>query len=323
MSLAAVLRSHGGPEVLRFEDINLWEPGAGEIQVRHTAIGLNFIDTYHRSGLYKVQLPAVPGMEAAGEVTALGEGVEDFAVGDRVVYSGPMGAYCQARNLPADHALKLPDAIDDRTAAAIFLKGMTAYYLLHETYKVQSGDGVLVQAAAGGMGLILCQWASALGATVIGCAGTDEKCALAKQNGCAHVVNYTETDFRKAVQEITGGEGVAVVYDGVGKATFEASLDCLKVRGMMVSFGNATGVVSIPDLTVLATKGSLYVCRPTGNAYVRSRADRVRHATAVFEAVTSGKIKPVIGQTFALQDVAEAHYALEARETTGSTLLLP
>jgi len=323
MSLSIVLHEFGGPEKLLAEETALAPPAAGEIQVRHGAIGLNFIDTYHRSGLYKIDLPAIVGMEAAGEVIALGEGVTDFAAGDRVVYSNPMGAYCEARNMPADNAVKLPDTVDDRTAAALFLKGMTAYFLLHLTYPLKPGETTLIPAAAGGVGLVLTQWAKALGATVIGCAGTDEKCELARANGCDKVINYTEADFRVGVQEFTGGEGVDVVYDGVGKATFEASLDCLKPRGMMVSFGNATGVVSIPDLTILAARGSLYVCRPTANAYVRSRADRLAHAEALFEVIAAGKLKPTIGQTFALQDAAEAHRALEARRTVGSTPLLP
>ncbi|MEX0860104.1 MAG: quinone oxidoreductase, partial [Cucumibacter sp.] len=312
MSLAVIVREFGGPEKLRLEDVKVAAPGPNEIQVRHTAIGINYVDVYHRTGNYPLSLPKTIGMEAAGVVVAAGQGVGDFAPGDRIVYQSPMGSYAELRNMPADHAVKLPEAICDRDAAAAYLKGMTAYFLLHLTYPLKAGETVLIQAAAGGMGLILSQWAKAIGATVIGCAGSDEKCALARDHGCDHAINYAAADFRAAVQELTGGKGVDVVYDGVGQATFEASLDCLRPRGMMVSFGNATGKVAIPDLGILAAKGSLYVCRPNGAAYVRSRADRLEHAKAVFGVLASGKVKPVIGQTFALRDVAEAHRALEA-----------
>lgn len=323
MSLAVVVHAAGGPEKLILEDLKVPAPGAGEIQVRHTAIGLNFIDVYHRSGLYPLKHPLVIGTEAAGVVTAAGEGVTEFAEGDRVVYQSPIGAYAELRNMPEEHAVRLPDGIGDRAAAALYLKGMTAYFLLHLTYAVKPGDTVLVQAAAGGMGLILCQWAKALGARVIGTAGGPDKVALALEHGADHAIDYKATDFRAAVQELTGGQGVEVVYDGVGQATFEASLDCLKRRGMMVSYGNATGKVSIPDLGVLAAKGSLYVTRPNGGGYVRTREDRLRNSAALFDAILSGKVKPVIGQTFALKDVAEAHRALEARKTHGSSLLIP
>ncbi len=322
MSLSIVVHQHGGPEVLAAEEVEIGAPGRGEVQVRHTAIGLNFIDTYHRSGLYPFDLPATIGMEGAGAVVAVGEGVEDLSVGDRVTYSGPMGSYSEVRNLPADHAIPLPDAIDDRTAAATTLKGLTAYYLLHLTYAVNPGDRVLVLAAAGGMGLILGQWIKALGATAIGCAGGPDKCELARRNGYAHVIDYRSQDYQDAVREITGGQGVDVVYDGVGKDTFESSLACLRPRGMMVSYGNATGTVSIPNLGILA-RGSYYVCRPTGGSYVTNRTERLEQAAALFAVLQSGAVTPTIGQTFALKDIADAHRAIEARATTGSTVILP
>lgn len=323
MSIAVVVHAPGGPEKLIVEDRKVPAPGEGEIQVRHSAIGLNYIDVYHRSGLYPLKYPLVIGTEAAGVVTAVGEAVTEFSEGDRVVYQSPIGAYAELRNMPEEHALLLPKGISDRDAAALYLKGMTAYYLLHLTYAVKPGVTVLVQAAAGGMGLILCQWAKALGARVIGTAGGPDKVALAMAHGADHVIDYKATDYRAAVQELTNGEGLDVVYDGVGQATFEASLDCLKPRGLMVSYGNATGKVSIPDLGILAAKGSLFVTRPTGAGYVRSREDRVRNSAALFEAIQNGKIRATIGQTFALKDAAEAHRALEARKTTGSSLLIP
>jgi NADPH2:quinone reductase len=323
MTRAVVVRQLGGPEVLSLEDWPSASPGPGQVALRQTAIGLNFIDTYQRSGLYPVQLPFVAGNEGAGIITAVGEGVAGFRIGDRVAYQGQIGAYATERLVAADRVVAVPDGISDETAAAIMLKGLTAYYLLFKTWPVAKGETILWQAAAGGTGLIATQWAKALGATVIGTAGSDDKVALAKAHGCDHVINYRTEDFAARVSELTGGRGVDVVYDGVGKATFEKSLDCMRPRGLMVSFGNASGVVSIPDVTMLSRKGSLYVTRPTGAHYLGSRAELVEGARLLFEAVSSGAIKVEIGRTFALADAAEAHRALESRETTGSVILLP
>ena len=323
MSRAIVVHATGGPEVLTSEDRVLAKPGPGEVALRQTAIGLNFIDTYQRSGLYPMQLPFVAGNEGAGIITALGAGVTDLKVGDRVAYQAQTGAYAQERLAAADRMVAIPDGISDQVAAAIMLKGLTAYYLLFKTWPVAKGETILWHAAAGGTGLIATQWAKALGATVIGTAGSDEKVALAKAHGCDHVINYRKEDFAARVRELTGGRGVDVVYDGVGKATFEKSLDCLRARGLLVSFGNASGVVAIPDITVLSRKGSLYVTRPTGVHYLASRAELTEGADKLFAAVKSGAIKVEIGRTFALADAADAHRALEGRETTGSVLLLP
>ncbi|WP_332690352.1 quinone oxidoreductase family protein [Devosia sp.] len=323
MTRAVVVRQLGGPEALSLEDWPLASPAPGQVALRQTAIGLNFIDTYQRSGLYPVQLPFVAGNEGAGVITALGEGVTGFRVGDRVAYQGQIGAYAAERLAAADRMVAIPDGISDQTAAAIMLKGLTAYYLLFKTWPVARGETILWHAAAGGTGLIATQWAKALGATVIGTAGSADKVALAKAHGCDHVINYQTEDFAARVRELTGGRGVDVVYDGVGKATFEKSLDCLRPRGLMVSFGNASGVVSIPDITLLSRKGSLYVTRPTGGHYLGTRAELVEGAKRLFDAVASGAIKIEIGRTFALADAAEAHRALESRETTGSVILLP
>lgn len=323
MTQAVVVRQLGGPEVLAVEDWPVASPGLGQVALRQTAIGLNFIDTYQRSGLYPVQLPFVAGNEGAGIVTALGEGVTGFNIGDRVAYQGQVGAYAAERVAAADRMVPIPDGIDDRTAAAVMLKGLTAWYLLHETWAVGPGNTILWHAAAGGTGLIATQWAKALGATVIGTAGSAEKVALAKAHGCDHVINYNTEDFAVRVREITEGRGVDVVYDGVGKTTFEKSIDCLRPRGLMVSFGNASGVVSIPDITLLARKGSLYVTRPTGAAYLGKREDLLEGARKLFNAISSGAIKVEIGRTFALSEAANAHRALEARETTGSVVLIP
>lgn len=323
MTRAVVVRQTGGPEVLSLEDWPLASPGPGQVALRQTAIGLNFIDTYQRSGLYPVQVPFVAGNEGAGVITALGEGVDGFRIGDRVAYQGQIGAYATERLAAADRLVAIPDGISDQTAAAIMLKGLTAYYLLFQTWPVAKGETILWHAAAGGTGLIATQWAKALGATVIGTAGSDDKVALAMAHGCDHVINYQTEDFAARVRELTGGRGVDVVYDGVGKATFEKSLDCLRPRGLMVSFGNASGVVSIPDVTLLARKGSLYVTRPTGGHYLGTRAELVEGAKRLFEAVARGAIKVEIGGTFALADAAEAHRALENRQTTGSVILLP
>lgn len=323
MSRVVVVNQTGGPEVLSVEDWPVGEPGPGQVRLKQTAIGLNFIDTYQRSGLYPLPLPFVAGNEAAGVIEAVGEGVDGLKVGDRVCYQGTSGAYAEARLAPAEKLVPIPDGIDDRTAAAILLKGLTAYYLLFKTWPLKAGETILWHAAAGGTGLIATQWARALGATVIGTAGGPDKARLALQHGCHHVIDYKSEDFAARVRELTEGRGVDVVYDGVGKATFEGSLDCLRPRGLMASFGNASGVVSIPDLGILARKGSLFLTRPTGAHYFARRADLLEGAKALFDAVLSGAIKVDIGQTFALDDVAQAHRALEARQTTGSVVLLP
>jgi NADPH2:quinone reductase len=323
MSRAVFIRSHGGPEVLSLEEREVGLPGRGEIRIRNHAIGLNFIDTYHRSGLYKLDLPFVGGNEGAGEVTAVGEGVELWTVGDRVAYSGPPGAYADERLLPADKAVAVPDGISYEIAAAALLKGTTAFYLIHWTHAVQPGDTVLVHAAAGGTGQILCQWASAKGARVIGTAGSAEKLEIALANGCAAAINYREDDFVAQVRELTGGRGVDVVYDGVGQATFEPSLDCLRPRGLMVSFGNASGPVSIPNLGILASKGSLYVTRPTSGAYFPTGKELREGAGALFAAILAGDVRMSIEQRFPLTDIRQAHEALESRATSGQTVLLP
>ena len=323
MTRAVVVHHTGGPDVLSVEDWPLASPGPGQVAIRQTAIGLNFIDTYQRSGLYPVQTPFVAGNEGAGVVTALGEGVSGLRVGDRVAYQGQLGAYADERLALAAKVVPIPDLIDDQTAAAIMLKGLTAFYLLFKTWPLARGETVLWHAAAGGTGLIATQWAKSLGATVIGTAGSDEKCALAKAHGCDHVINYNSEDFAARTRELTGGRGVDVVYDGVGKSTFEKSLDCLRPRGLMVSFGNASGVVSIPDITLLSRKGSLYVTRPTSATYFQTRDELLEGAGKLFAAVASGAIKVEIGRTFPLSEAVAAHRALEGRETTGSVILIP
>ena len=324
MPYAIRLHQNGGPEMLSWEAVDLPAPAPGEATVRHHAVGLNFIDVYHRSGLYAVALPSGIGMEGAGVVEALGDGVTDLKVGDRVAYAGgPLGAYAEVRNIPAHRLLKLPDAISFETGAAMMLQGLTAAYLLRKTYRVQAGDAVLIQAAAGGVGLIACQWARALGATVIGTVGSPAKAELAKAHGCHHVINYSTENFPARVREITNGEGVAVVYDGVGKDTFAGSLDSLRPMGMMVSFGNASGPVPPLDLIVLSQKGSLFVTRPTLMNYTAKREDLVALGTELFDVVGSGQVKIEVNQTYALKDAAQAHRDLEARKTTGSTILLP
>jgi len=320
---AIVIDRFGGPEVLTLAEREIGEPGPGELRVRQKAIGLNFIDVYHRTGLYPNPLPLVPGSEGAGEVVAVGPDVSGFSVGDRVAYQGALGAYAEERLLPAARAVPLPEAISYETAAAIMLKGLTAYYLLFLTWPLKPRETILFHAAAGGVGQIACQWAKSLGATVIGTAGSAEKLAIAKAHGCDHVINYAEEDFPGRVRELTEGRGVDVVYDGVGQATFEKSLDCLRKRGLMVSFGNATGPVSIPDLGILSRKGSLYLTRPTGVDYYAEHPALLAGARALFSAVESGAITVNIGQRYALSDAAEAHRALEGRKTTGSTILLP
>jgi NADPH:quinone reductase len=314
----------GGPEVLSFDSIKLGDPASGEVRLRHTAIGLNFIDTYIRSGLYPAALPSGLGFEGAGVIEALGQGVKGVKVGDRVAYgSGPLGAYATHRNIAASHMVKLPKTISDETGAAMMLKGMTARYLLRATYKVKRGDTILLHAAAGGVGLIMSQWAKALGAKVIGVVSTDEKAALAKANGCAHVINYKREDIAARVREITNGAGVPVVYDGVGKDTFEASINSLRPRGLLVSFGNASGPVSSFSLGTLASKGSLYVTRPTLGAYIADPAEFAETVADLVDIIQSGKVKITINQRYALSDAATAHRDIESGKTTGSTVLVP
>lgn len=323
MSRAVVVEAAGGPEALVLRDWPVEAPGPGKILIRQTAIGVNFIDAYQRSGLYPIKTPFVAGNEGAGVVTALGEGVTDFVIGDRIAYQGQLGAYAEERVIDAARAVKLPDGIPDDVAAAIMLKGLTAFYLLFKTFVVTDQDTILWHAAAGGVGQIGTQWAKSLGARVLATAGGPDKVAQALANGCDAVIDYKAEDFAPRVRDLTGGRGVDVVYDGVGKATFDKSLDCLAPRGLMVSFGNASGVVSIPDLGVLARKGSLYVTRPTTASYFTSRADTVEAADALFAAILDGSIKPSVSRTMKLADAAEAHRALEARETTGSLVLIP
>jgi NADPH2:quinone reductase len=309
---------------MQWEEVAVGEPGPGQARVRHTAIGVNFIDTYHRGGLYPLPLPTGLGNEAAGVVEAIGSGVDWIGVGDRVgSCTGPLGAYSTARIVPADRLVKLPDCIDDRTAAALMLKGLTVQYLFRQTVPLKGGETVVFHAAAGGVGLIACQWARALGVTLIGTVGSDEKAALARANGCAHTIVYTRENFVDRVKEITGGKGVPVVYDGIGKDTFPASLDCLSPRGMFVSFGNSSGPVAAFNLGMLAQKGSLYATRPTLVTYAADRQSLNAMAGELFSMVQAGRIKADVRQTFALKDAADAHRALQARQTTGSTLLLP
>ncbi len=311
----------GGPEVLRWEAVEVGAPGPGEIRVRHSRVGLNYIDIYYRTGLYAAPTPFVPGFEAAGVVEAVGANITDLKAGDRVAYAnGPLGAYSEVRLLPADRAVRLPASISDEQAAAMMLQGMTAQYLLRRTYRVQPGDTILVHAAAGGVGLIACQWAKHLGATVIGTVSTDEKAALAKANGCDHPIVYTREDFQARVLELTGGRKLPVVYDSVGRDTFVKSLDCLAPLGMMVLFGQASGPVPPLDLGLLAQKGSLYVTRPTLFTYTAQRADLLATAQDLFDVVASGAVKIAVNQTYALRDAARAHEDLAARRTTGSTV---
>ena len=322
MTHAIRIHQTGGPEVLQWEAVQVGKPGRGEIRLRQAAAGLNYIDVYHRTGAYPVQTPATPGMEGAGVVEEVGAGVTEMKVGDRVAYaSAPMGAYAEARLMPADRVVKVPDGISDVQAASMMLKGMTAQYLLRRTYRVKAGDTILVHAAAGGVGLILCQWAKHLGATVIGTVGSEEKAALARANGCAHTVIYTREDFQSRVMEITGGKKVPVVYDSVGKDTFARSLDCLQPMGMMVLYGAASGPVPPFDLGQLAAKGSLFITRPTLFVYTAKREDLVASATELFDLVLHGAVKLHVNQTYALKDAAQAHRDLEARKTTGSTVL--
>ena len=314
----------GGPEKLTWEETEVGEPGPGQLLLRQTAIGLNYIDTYHRTGLYPVPLPSGIGLEAAAVVEKTGPGVTEFKVGDRVAYaSAPIGAYAEWRLYPAERAVKLPEGISDRQGAAMMLQGMTVEYLIRRTFPVKAGQVVLFHAAAGGVGLIACQWLKHLGATVIGTAGSPQKMELAKAHGCAHVIDYRREDVAKRVRELTDGKGVPVVYDGVGKDTFQASLDSLAPRGMFVSFGNASGPVPPFEPVSLSAKGSLYFTRPSLVAYVATRAELLESATALFDVVRSGAVKIEVRQTYPLKEAAQAQRDLEARKTTGSTLLLP
>ena len=321
---AIQISENGGPSVMKLVDIDVSKPGAGQVRVRQTAIGLNYIDTYHRSGLYKVPLPSGLGLEAAGVVEELGDGVTNFKVGDRIAYgTGALGAYAGMRNLPANRLTRIPDSISDETAAGMMLKGMTVRYLLRASYKVTSGETILLHAAAGGVGLILSQWAKALGATVIGAVGSAGKVEIARNHGCAHVINSSTEDVVARVKEITGGKGVPVVYDGVGQATVMTSLDCLKPRGLLVSFGNASGPVKSFDLGLLAAKGSLYVTRPTLMTYTATDEDLRETADDLVAMVSSGKVRIPVNQRYALADAVKAHEDLESRRTTGTTVLIP
>ena len=315
---------HGGPEVLEWADMALRVPGPGEVRLRQTAVGLNFIDTYQRSGLYPVPLPSGMGGEAAGVVEAVGDGVDAFRPGDRAAYAGgPPGAYAEARIMPAERLVKLPRGIGDKAAAALMLKGLTAHYLLRRTFPVKRGDVLLVHAAAGGVGSVLVPWARHLGATVIGTAGSPEKVALARALGCEHAIDYRRQDFVAEVRRITEGRGVDVVYDSVGKDTFLPSLDCLRPLGMMINFGNASGKAPAIEPLLLSQKGSLFLARPNLKDYVARREDLLNGAKALFHVIRTGVVKASVGQTYPLRDAAQAHRDLEARKTTGSTLLLP
>jgi len=314
----------GGPEVLALQDIELPPPAPGQVRVRHGVIGVNFIDTYQRSGLYPVPLPSGLGLEAAGVVDAIGANVTTLKIGDRVGYcSGPIGAYAHANNVAADRLVKLPTSVSDEVAAAAMLKGMTAQYLLKRTFPVQRGQTILFHAAAGGVGLIACQWAKHLGVNVIGTVGSNDKIALAKDNGCAHVLNTRDGDWAARVREITGGHGVPVVYDSIGKDTWSGSLDCLSVRGMMVSFGNSSGAVPAFEPGILSAKGSLYVTRPTLMSYTRTAKELQETADDLFAVIASGAVKIAVHQRFALADARAAHEALHSRATTGATVLMP
>jgi len=324
MPKAVRIHQHGGPEVMQLEDVSVGDPGPNQARIRHTAIGLNFIDTYHRSGLYKLEMPSGLGSEGAGVVEAVGPGVTWVKPGERIGYAGgPPGAYAEVRLVPAERLVKLPEGISDQQAAAMMLKGLTVQYLLRRTYKVKAGDTVLFHAAAGGVGLIASQWLKALGATVIGTVGSEDKAKLAKAHGCDHAIVYTKENFVERVKEITKGNKVPVVYDSVGKDTFMGSLDCLQPLGLLAVFGNGSGPVPAFDLGLLAAKGSLFVTRPTLVTYTAKREDLEAGAAELFDVVKSGKVKIEINQTYALKDAAQAHRDLESRKTTGSTVLLP
>jgi NADPH:quinone reductase len=323
MPYAIRFHKPGGPEVLQWEEVEVGKPGLGEARVRHTAVGLNFADVYVRRGLYPAPLPSGLGFEAAGIVEAVGPGVSDIKSGDRVAYgNSPLGAYSEVRVMPADRLVVLPKDISDQQAAAMMLKGMTAQYLIRQIYKVKKGDTILFHAAAGGVGLIACQWAKSLGATVIGTVGSDEKAKFAKEYGCDYPIIYTREDFVERVEELTKGEKVPVVYDGVGKDTFMKSLDCLRPTGLMVSFGQSSGPVGPVDLSIFAQKGSLFFTRPTLNTYAAKRADMLAMAQDLFAVVLSGAVKIVINRTYPLKEAAQAHHDLETRRTVGSTVFV-
>jgi len=324
MPRAIRIHAPGGPEAMQWEEVAVGDPGPGEARIRHTAVGVNYIDTYHRSGLYKVPLPSGLGSEGAGVVEAVGSGVDWVKAGDRVAYcGGPLGSYSEARVMPADRLVKLPDGISDRVAATLMLKGLTTQYLFRQIFPLKAGDTILFHAAAGGVGLIACQWARALGVTMIGTVGSDEKAALAKANGCTHTIVYTKENFVEGVKALTGGEGVPVVYDGIGKDTFPSSLDCLQPRGLFVSYGNASGPVPPFDILLLTQKGSLMVTRPTLFTFAKDRESIAAMSGELFDLVKAGKIVSEPRQTVPLQDAAEAHRALESRRTTGATILVP
>ena len=323
MTKAIRIRETGAADVLSWEDVDPGQPGENEVLVRQTAIGVNFIDIYHRIGLYPIAMPGGIGSEAAGVVEAVGQGVTGFAAGDKVAYAGPVGAYAEIRVVPASVLLKLPDGVSDQVAAAALLKGMTAEFLLHRCYPVKPGDTVLLHAAAGGVGLLMCQWLRHIGAVTIGTVSSAEKAELAKQNGCTHTIDYKTEDVVKRVRELTNGAGVAVVYDSVGKDTWDISLDCLRPRGMMVSFGNTTGAVPPFSVGTLAAKGSLFVTRPVLGAYTATRAELEDVSSHLFQAIADGVITPNIEQVFPLKDAAEAHRHLETGKTVGSTILVP
>lgn len=324
MTRAIRVHKYGGPEVLTWEEVEVGPPGPGEVKIRQTAIGLNFIDIYVRTGLYpQASFPFIPGMEGAGVVTAVGEGVRDLKVGRHVAYAGQIGAYAEERLVAADRVVKIPAGIADETAAAIMLKGMTAQYLLRRTYKVDRDTTLLFHAAAGGVGLIACQWAASLGATVIGTVGSAGKALIARAHGCAHVINIREEDVVARVKAYTNGKGVDVVYDSIGKDTFPASLDCLKPLGMWVSFGQSSGPVPPFKITLLLEKGSLFATRPSLVLYTATRKDLIATANDLFDVIAGGKVRIAINQTYPLADMAQAHQDLEARLTTGSTVLLP
>jgi len=318
------IHEHGGPEMMKWEIVEVGAPGPSEVRIRHIAVGLNYIDTYHRTGMYKIPMPTVLGREGAGVIEVVGANVNDLKVGDRVAYaSSPIGSYAEARLMPAERVVKVPDNVSDQQAASIMLKGMTAQYLLRRTFKVGPGITILFHAAAGGVGQIVSQWARHLGATVIGTVGSTAKAAIATKAGCHHVINYSTEDFVARVAEITGGKKCDVVYDGVGKDTFLKSLDCVRPLGTVVLFGNASGKVEPLDLNLLAAKGSLFVTRPTLDTFVAKREELVATANELFDVVGRGIVKIDINQTYPLKDAAQAHRDLEARKTTGSTVLIP
>jgi NADPH2:quinone reductase len=323
VSKAIRYHKQGGPEVLQIDEVEVGEPGQGQVRIRHTAIGVNYVDTYQRSGLYPMQLPATAGNEAAGVIDAVGPGVKGLKKGDRVCYTGIPGSYCETRLVPADRMVKLPTGISEEAAASMLLKGLTVHYLIFSTYPVKKGETVLWHAAAGGVGLIALQWLKARGVKTIATVGSDDKMKLAKAHGATHVINYSTENFVQRVKEITKGKGVPVVYDGVGKATWEGSLDCLRPRGLIASFGNASGAVPPVNLGILSTKGSLYVTRPTLATHIASRADLEARSKALFSVVKSKKVKIETTMRYKLADAAQAHRDLEGRKTTGSVILVP